>query len=299
MRISVIIPTYNGACRIANVLTCLEQQSCVPDEVVVAIDGSTDGTAALLKNRQWQLPSLKVVEQANGGRAAIRNFGARHASGDLLVFMDDDMEPDSNCIAVHARHHEHYPGSILTGAQIDKMDGSRTDIQLFKAELSIRWSKKLAAYDDKPLPNDLGYITAANFSISQKLFSSLGTFDVRLKDHEDNDLAQRALAADIPLFYNHKAFAWHNDPVTGSSYVLRLRQYQEAHQQKAFLNGKPYHVAPAVIKKPLFYFFATKYWIRFLDKGVLKFFLPKIFRYRLYDFIVTANGVYFPEQVQL
>src|SRR6187397_1060160 len=99
MSTSVIIPTYNGAHKVVNVLRALEQQTHLPDEVVVVIDGSTDNTAELLRTNTFKLPSLRIIEQPNGGRAQVRNRGAKEASQDLLIFFDDDMRPVPQSVA--------------------------------------------------------------------------------------------------------------------------------------------------------------------------------------------------------
>src|SRR5690606_22139302 len=136
---TVIVPTYNGAHKILNVLKALEQQSIRPDEVLVVVDGSTDHTVALLNQTEFDLPGFRLLEQANGGRAKVRNFGAAEARGEMLIFFDDDMLPAPDCLAVHLRHHAQQPGSILTGAQIDLSGAERTELQQYKSHCSIKW----------------------------------------------------------------------------------------------------------------------------------------------------------------
>src|SRR5690606_6750877 len=135
MTISVIIPTYNGAHKIMGVLRSLEQQTHLPDEVIVVIDGSTDGTAAMLQQQAINLPQLKIVEQDNKGRAAVRNRGAVEASGDLLIFLDDDMLADNALIAHHLLAHEEAPEKIVTGKLRDVAQESPSDFEQFRGQL--------------------------------------------------------------------------------------------------------------------------------------------------------------------
>ncbi len=58
MKISVIIPTYNGASKIINCLKSLDQQTYQEFETIVVIDGSTDQTLELLGNQTFNLTSL-------------------------------------------------------------------------------------------------------------------------------------------------------------------------------------------------------------------------------------------------
>ena len=306
MFVSVIIPTYNGAHKLPSVLQAIARQSKKPDEIIVVIDGSTDDTRQVLEAEKTNIPNLRWIYQENRGRAVVRNTGAHAAKGDLLVFFDDDMLPSVDCLAVHIDHHTTYSNSILTGAQIDYLDDRRTDIQKFKAFLSKKWSEPLRQMEGKPLCREQVFITAANFSIPKDLFLQLGGFDDQLTDAEDFDLAIKAYRAKIALYYNHKAFAWHNDLVTGIGYIKRLRQYNKAHQFLKEFKPDMYKDVPQFNqliqpgKKQLaFLFFANRFWVRWLDKNGIKMILPKDLRYKMYDWIITANGVYFPEKVAL
>lgn len=118
--ISVIIPTFNGFHKIMRILKKLEQQSKKPDEVIVVVDGSTDETVRLLQQKQFSFKAFKIIERENGGRSKVRNKGAKEAGGDLLIFFDDDMLPEPDCVAIHFQHHEKFSGSILMGTQIDR-----------------------------------------------------------------------------------------------------------------------------------------------------------------------------------
>jgi len=87
---SVIIPTFNGAARIANCLDALLEQ--VADrgvEILVVNDGSTDHTAEVV----GRYTGVRLIAQANAGPAAARNRGAAEARGEIILFTDDDCVP--------------------------------------------------------------------------------------------------------------------------------------------------------------------------------------------------------------
>lgn len=295
MDVSVIIPTYNGAHKITGVLRALEKQHYSGFEVVVVVDGSTDNTVNLLEREKFSFASFHVVVQQNKGRAAVRNAGAEKATGELLVFFDDDMLPAPACLSAHIAHHRLLPRSILTGAQID-VDGT-TDIQRYKKFLAEKWTRPLLIYKGKSLPREHIYMTAANFSISKALFAELGGFDEELSDAEDFDLAMRAYHKGIPLYYDHSAYAEHRDPITCASYIKRQRQYREAHQKLKELKPELYAdykpgsmLQPKGIKRIIWSIFAGKYWVRTVDHfNWLKIF-PQRLRYRMYDVIIMAGS---------
>jgi len=92
--ISVVIPTYNRLDSLKRVLVGLTNQlfSNTKFEVVVVSDGAEDGTNDYLNSLKTSF-SLRPIFQKNAGVAAARNAGIRAASGDLILFLDDDVLP--------------------------------------------------------------------------------------------------------------------------------------------------------------------------------------------------------------
>nr|WP_252365193.1 glycosyltransferase [Saccharomonospora piscinae] len=90
--VSVIVPAYNEAAGIeATVRSAVASTHRV--EVIVVDDGSTDGTADIVEG--LELPQVRVLRRANGGKAAALNAGIAAASHDLVVMVDGDtvLEP--------------------------------------------------------------------------------------------------------------------------------------------------------------------------------------------------------------
>ncbi len=97
--ISVIVTTYNRPDALQLVLQALHMQSRLPDEVIIADDGSTQETRDLIARMQMEVdyPLRHVWQPDEGFRAAqIRNKAAGAAQSDYLIFLDDDcvMRPD-------------------------------------------------------------------------------------------------------------------------------------------------------------------------------------------------------------
>jgi glycosyltransferase involved in cell wall biosynthesis len=86
-KVSVVIPTKNRAGLLRSALTSVLNLSGsdLDIEVIVADDGSTDGTAAVAGEF-----GAKVVRTVGHGAAASRNAGLRAAEGDFIAFLDDD-----------------------------------------------------------------------------------------------------------------------------------------------------------------------------------------------------------------
>lgn len=98
MRFSIIIPAYNAEGYLQRCLESIFCQTFTNYEVICIDDGSTDGTATILK----QYPQIKVISQTNQGMASARNRGMEIAQGDYILFVDSDDRLCPNALATLA-----------------------------------------------------------------------------------------------------------------------------------------------------------------------------------------------------
>lgn len=85
--VSCVVPTFDAAEHLPGAIACLLAQTHRPIEIVVADDGSKDGTVAIAEAAG---PPVRVVSQPTAGPAATRNLGIRSARADFLAFLDPD-----------------------------------------------------------------------------------------------------------------------------------------------------------------------------------------------------------------
>ncbi len=88
MKISVVIPAFNAASCIVDVLQALGQQTQPPDQIIVADDGSGDATADLAERRE---PPCCVCHMVDRQKPAMPALHA--ATGEIIVFLDSDCTP--------------------------------------------------------------------------------------------------------------------------------------------------------------------------------------------------------------
>ena len=94
--ISVIIPTYNEKENLEDCIESLGFQTLNDFEIIIVDDGSTDTTLQMLRGANKTLPNFHFYEQKHNGAGAARNLGAKHAKGNILIFVDVDMTFDKN-----------------------------------------------------------------------------------------------------------------------------------------------------------------------------------------------------------
>jgi glycosyltransferase involved in cell wall biosynthesis len=93
MRVSFLIPAYNEAATIGEVLEGIAQLE-LESQIVVVDDGSTDGTAAIVERFADGRDGVVLVRQPNRGKGAAVRAAIPHADGDIWVIQDADMEYD-------------------------------------------------------------------------------------------------------------------------------------------------------------------------------------------------------------
>lgn len=119
MRSSLLITTYNWKEALAAVLDSVRRQSQLPDEVIIADDGSRDDTREMLERQAQDFPTAlrHVWQEDTGFRAASsRNRGIAASRGDYVIMIDGDMVLHPEFVADHLALAE--AGSFLQGGRL-------------------------------------------------------------------------------------------------------------------------------------------------------------------------------------
>ena len=95
MKVSIVVPVYNGADTLAETLWSAKSQTYKDKEIIVVDDGSTD-SSLLMAKLCYDPPVTDVIHQTNQGLPSARNTGIKAATGDLILPLDadDKIAPD-------------------------------------------------------------------------------------------------------------------------------------------------------------------------------------------------------------
>ncbi|WP_081675829.1 glycosyltransferase family 2 protein [Butyrivibrio sp. AC2005] len=96
--ISIVMPTYNGSRYIRECIEAIINQTYKNIEFIIVDDGSNDKTNDICKQYAANDHRIKVVKTINRGVSAARNKGISEASGEYIVFVDDDDYPELTLI---------------------------------------------------------------------------------------------------------------------------------------------------------------------------------------------------------
>lgn len=172
--VSVIIPVFNGEQFLAEAVESVLAQQYAPIEIIIVDDGSTDGTAAVVKSFP---ETVRYLSQANQGPAAARNRGIEQACGTLIAFADaDDLWPTDK-LELQLPFLTNDPAIDIVLGRIQQVRLSKTDDGQTRAE----------HFDEPAFSSNLGSAV-----IRKSVFERVGLFDETMRYSEDVDWFMRA-----------------------------------------------------------------------------------------------------------
>jgi glycosyltransferase involved in cell wall biosynthesis len=112
--VSVVIPTFNRRQSLDKIISPLLDDPAT-GEIVVVIDGASDGTFEFLTDWSSSEPRIRPIYQKNAGEALARRRGIHEARFDLVLLIDDDVEADPDLVTGHARLHSGSDHLVVLG----------------------------------------------------------------------------------------------------------------------------------------------------------------------------------------
>ncbi len=216
VKISVVVPAYNAAATLGDCLEALLTQtvSGTEYEVIVVDDGSTDGTAevtkALVDSR------VTLLSQPNGGAAAAKNLGVRHARGEVILFTDADCVPRPDWIE-----------AMRIAFADPEIVGVKGICQTRQQGLIPRFTQ--IEYEDKydmmARHRYIDFVDTASAGYRKRVLVENGGFDPTLRTVEDVELSFRLSRQGYKMVFAPQAVVYHRHPETLGAYARRKLAY--------------------------------------------------------------------------
>jgi len=236
--LSVIVPAYNAAATIGRTLEALSKQNCsLSFEVIVVDDGSSDGTADIVRG----FASVKYIFQDNAGPASARNHGAKLARGEYLAFTDSDCVP-----------HEDWISQLMAGFIAGDDRTADRNVGAVAGSYGIANPEKWLArsiykeilwrhtYLMPDFPNALG---SYNFCVKKNVFDAIGGFNTayRRASGEDNDLSYKIIRSGWQIYFQREALVDHY-------HTAQVVKYLKEQFQHGFWRVKMYKDHPQMMR---------------------------------------------------
>lgn len=230
MKLSVIIPTFNRAETLKTCLTKLLAQEGADFEVVVVDDGSKDNTAEIVKSfvgspTVHPKVTLTYLKQPNLRQAAARNNGVKHATGDIVVFIGDDIFVEQGWLKEHADFHAAHPEkeAMAVGHMTWAKDPAPTRF--------MKWLEKTGLMPNyRGLKNhqktDYWHFYTGNVSLKKAWFDT-HQFDEHFKAYgwEDTKFGCELMKDGARLYYLKHAVGLHSHTLSEADYFPeRMRE---------------------------------------------------------------------------
>jgi GT2 family glycosyltransferase len=232
---SIIIPLYNQAALTRQCIRMLLDMPAkhVETEIVAVDDGSSDGTARVLAEFGGR---IRIVRHAiNQGFARTCNDGAAAATGDYLVFLNNDTEPIAGWLDALVQYADAHPRAALVGCKLLFPNGMVQHAGIVFGNDYAPRHIYAGFPSDHPLVNKsrrFQAVTAACVLIRRSLFAEMGGFDTNyLNSYEDMDLSMRLADRGWEIHYCHTSALYHLESATRDS-----RSAQEARNSERFLS---------------------------------------------------------------
>ena len=241
--LTVALCTHNHAERLARTLNALAQlvpPGC-PWELLIVDNASTDGTGHLVAASDWRTPamSVRVVRERKLGLSNARNRAIQEATGEYIVFMDDDETPDPHWLGAYERIILAERPDAL-GGRIEVMfeDGEhpawlQDDLLGFLGQLRHGDTARRLTAPDTP-------IFGGNFVFRKDIFERIGAFDIGLgrkgsanTGGEDTEIYRRMIAFGCNVWWVPDAVIHHRIQVA----KLRRRYFLDLHFRQGRTEG--------------------------------------------------------------
>ena len=238
-RLSVVVPTYRRRENLPPLVANLLEQE--PHEVIVVVDGNVDGSTELLRDLAEEDSRLRPVERPNGGIAAARQTGLEAATGDVVLFLDDDVVPGPDLVEGHARHHDEASGLVVLG-YMPNDPSPLADVEQAIAGIYSDAYEATTTYYERHPDRILHRLWGGNFSIERTTGLEVGMVSEidQARGHEDREFGLRCVRHGLTGVFDRSLHAEHR-------YRRSLRGYRADGQHSGAYRVRLHETYPEIV----------------------------------------------------
>jgi GT2 family glycosyltransferase len=215
-RFSVIVCTYNGSRTLRDALEGVRRLDYPNVELIVVDDGSTDNSAEIARAY-----TTSVISTENHGLSAARNTGMRAATGEFLVYLDDDAWPDRHWLRFLVETFLSSDFAAVGGPNLAPPNTGETADCVDNAPggpVHVLVTDRLAEH-----------IPGCNMAFRKSRLEAIGGFDPQFRAAGDDvDVCWRLLERGWTIGFHPAAMVWHHRRKTVSAYWRQQRGYGKA-----------------------------------------------------------------------
>jgi peptidoglycan/xylan/chitin deacetylase (PgdA/CDA1 family)/glycosyltransferase involved in cell wall biosynthesis len=222
--LSVVIPSHNRRLLLERCIDALraQRQDFADFEVLVADDGSTDGTAAAIERLETPF-ALRLLRLEKVGKSEALNAAIEAAAGSVCLFLDDDVVASPELVAEHLAAHRENELTVGIGALTQKAPSTP---DWYAHSFANAWNDHYGRLAERKRP-DWSASYGGNLSAPRRALVEVGGFAADLTVSEDTELGFRLERHGCVPKYLPRAHAVHDDQ------KLRRRLLADARRQGA------------------------------------------------------------------
>lgn len=208
MKISIIIPTYNGADTIPRLIAGIRKQSLNPDEILVIDSSSSDNSAELCRQAGY---SVRIIGKGEFDHGGTRTIAGKIAVGDILIYLTQDvmLEDENTLQNLTSIFFSDYEVAAVYGRQLPFKNASFFSRCLRENNYGPISYKRILK-DRETLGFKAAFLSDSFAAYRKEVLEELGWFKAGMIFGEDSEICARILLSGYAVFYNADARVYHS-----------------------------------------------------------------------------------------
>jgi glycosyltransferase involved in cell wall biosynthesis len=208
--VSVMIPTFNRRDSLRRAIDSVLLDPAAA-EIVVVVDGSTDGSIELLEHLARSEPRVKPLFLEHRGLNAAVQAGVERSTSEIVLILDDDLEATPGLVSAHARHQRAGPNLVVLGYSPVFNPETAGERALTAALYGEAYERSCREFESRP-EEILLHMYGGHMSIRRSACLRIGVYskDFRERYHPDREFGIRCLKAGLVGRFDRSLLARHH-----------------------------------------------------------------------------------------